>query len=49
MTNECPTSEPSAKQSQSGEYYRPDESDRKERARQWIRQARGLPPEPNEE
>lgn len=41
MPNDCPTSENSAKRNQSGEYYRPDESDRKERARKWIEQARG--------
>jgi hypothetical protein len=45
MPDECPSSEPSAKRNQSGEFYRPDESDRAARARQWIRQARGLPPD----
>ena len=31
-----------------GEFYRPSEDDRLQRARAWIRQARGLPPEPEE-
>jgi hypothetical protein len=33
-------------ESQPAPYYRPDESDRAARAKQWLDQARGIMPEP---